>query len=209
MNKKLEIRNISVDIRALEEGSRKISGLAIPVESRSGLIREGGYEFYETISTEALSQELIDSQDIKLYLNHDRSQGTYARSKYGQGSLRLFITERGIEFETVLPNTVFGDTLLEGIRRGDYDALSFCFSTDRDEWSKNNDGTYNRIIRSIDFIDEISILSCTPAYAATEVNLRSLEKFNEEEKQKEEAKKSQLLASLDAKLKEIDEISKT
>ena len=182
----LEIRNITTEIRSNEENSRKISGLAIPAESRSELLYG---EFYETISKDALTEDLINEHDVKLYLNHDSSQGTFARSKFGKGSLRLFVTDRGIEFETDRPNTASGDELLEGIRRGDYDALSFAFAPDKEEWEENEDGTYNRTIRSIAFLDEISILSCAPAYEATEVKLRSLENFKEEKRQAEDKKK--------------------
>ena len=200
-NSNLEIRSIVSEIRSLEEESRKISGLAIPAEARSELLYG---EFYETISKDALTEDLINSMDIKLYVNHDASQGTFARSKYGKGSLRLFVTDRGIEFETELPNTAQGDMLLEGIRRGDYDALSFAFAPDEDEWSENEDGTYNRTIRSIAFLDEISLLSVAPAYEQTEVNCRSLENFKEELRQAEEEKKKQILESLDAKMDEFN-----
>ena len=203
MKKNLEIRNITTEIRSVEEESRKISGLAIPSEARSELLYG---EFYETISKDAITEDLINNNDIKLYLNHDMSQGTFARSKYGKGSLRLFITDRGLEFETELPNTAFGDALLEGIRRGDFDALSFAFAPDQEEWEDNGDGTYNRTIRSIGFLDEISLLSCAPAYEQTEVNLRSLEDFKEEQKREKEEKERQILENLDSKLKEIEEI---
>ena len=199
----LEIRNITTEIRSNEENSRKISGLAIPAESRSELLYG---EFYETISKDALTEDLINEHDVKLYLNHDSSQGTFARSKFGKGSLRLFVTDRGIEFETELPNTASGDELLEGIRRGDYDALSFAFAPDKEEWEENEDGTYNRTIRSIAFLDEISILSCAPAYEATEVKLRSLENFKEEKHKEKEERDRQILESLEAKLAQIEEI---
>lgn len=201
-NSNLEIRSIVSEIRSLEEESRKISGLAIPAEARSELLYG---EFYETISKDALTEDLINSMDIKLYVNHDASQGTFARSKYGKGSLRLFVTDRGIEFETELPNTAQGDMLLEGIRRGDYDALSFAFAPDEDEWTENEDGTYNRTIRSIAFLDEISLLSVAPAYEQTEVNCRSLENFKEEQRQAKEQKDKEILDSLDAKIKEFEE----
>ena len=201
MNNKLEIRNITTEIRSTEENSRKISGLAIPAESRSELLYG---EFYETIAKEALTEDLINSHDVKLYVNHDASQGTFARSKFGNGSLRLFVTDRGIEFETELPNTVFGDQLLEGIRRGDYDALSFAFCPDKEEWEDNGDGTYNRTIRSISFLDEISILSCAPAYEATEVKLRSLEDFKEAKQHEKEEREKTILSKLDDKLKELE-----
>ena len=202
----LEIRNITTEIRSNEENSRKISGLAIPAESRSELLY---VEFYETISKDALTEDLINEHDVKLYMNHDSSQGTFARSKFGKGSLRLFVTDRGIEFETELPNTASGDELLEGIRRGDYDALSFAFAPDKAEWEENEDGTYNRTIRSIAFLDEISILSCAPAYEATEVKLRSLENFKEEKRQAEDKKKEEILANLNKLSEEINEIQNT
>lgn len=218
--KNLEIRNITTEIRSTEENSRKISGLAIPAESRSELLYG---EFYETISKDALTEDLINSHDVKLYVNHDAGQGTFARSKFGKGSLHLFVTDRGIEFETELPNTAYGDMLLEGIRRGDFDALSFAFAPEDEEWKDNGDGTYDRTIRSIAFLDEISILSCAPAYEATEVKLRSLEEFKEarlkedlekikeqvdevQERNAQEEKDKELLETLDAKLKEIDAI---
>lgn len=218
--KNLEIRNITTEIRSTEENSRKISGLAIPAESRSELLYG---EFYETISKDALTEDLINSHDVKLYVNHDAGQGTFARSKFGKGSLHLFVTDRGIEFETELPNTAYGDMLLEGIRRGDFDALSFAFAPEDEEWKDNCDGTYDRTIRSIAFLDEISILSCAPAYEATEVKLRSLEEFKEarlkedlekikeqvdevQERNAQEEKDKELLETLDAKLKEIDAI---
>ena len=205
-NNNLEIRNITTEIRSNEENSRKISGLAIPAESRSELLYG---EFYETISKDALTEDLINEHDVKLYLNHDSSQGTFARSKFGKGSLRLFVTDRGIEFETELPNTASGDELLEGIRRGDYDALSFAFAPDKEEWEENEDGTYNRTIRSIALLDEISILSCAPAYEATEVKLRSLENFKEEKRQAEDKKKEEILANLNKLSEEINEIQNT
>ena len=205
MKKNLEIRNITAELRSADVESRKISGLAIPAESRSELLYG---EFYETISRDALTEDLIKNNDIKLYLNHDASQGTFARSKYGEGSLRLFVTDRGIEFETELPNTAFGDALLEGIRRGDFDALSFAFAPEEDEWEENEDGTYNRTIRSIGFLDEISLLSCAPAYEQTNVKIRSLEDYKEQRNKEKEEHDKAILESLNAKLKEIEDIEK-
>ena len=214
-NNNLEIRNISTEIRAVNAESRKISGLVIPVESRSELLKvnnskllNGVLYFYETISRDAVTEDLINSMDVKLYVNHDPSQGTFARSKYGKGSLRLFITERGLEFTTELPKTAFGDMIMEGILRGDFDAMSFAFVPDLEDWSENEDGTYERTIRSIALLEECSILSCAPAYSATEVNTRSLENFKEQKKQEQEIRKQTILSKMDAKLQEIEEATK-
>ena len=203
--KTLEIRSNQTEIRSIEENSRKVSGLAIPVGTRSELLYG---EFYETIDPAALDG-IVENYDVKLYVNHDASQGTFARSKFGHGSLRLFVTDRGLEFETELPNTALGDMLLEGIRRNDFDSMSFAFAPDKEEWEENEDGTYNRTIRSIAFLDEISILSCAPAYEATEVKLRSLENFKEEKRQAEDKNKEEILANLNKLSEEINEIQNT
>lgn len=184
MNNNLEIRNFSVELRADKE-SRNIHGLAIPVEARSFLLGD----FYEVVTRAALTEETITSNDIKLYLDHNPASGTYARSKFGEGSLKLTLTERGLEFSFNAPNTVFGDALLEGISRGDFDACSFAFLVKDQHWEENGDGTYTRNILSFDLIDEISILSQMPAYPQTNVATRALDTFKEEIRAKEEAEK--------------------
>lgn len=182
MKKNLEYRHV-VGLRANPD-SRKIGGLAIAVESRSELM---GGQFYETIKRSAVDDALIKSNDIKLYMNHDSAQGTIARSKFGKGSLRLFVTDRGLEFETDVPNTAKGDEVLEGIRRGDIDACSFAFMADSVTWTENEDGTFSRDINSFKMVDECSILSCLPAYPATSVDMRSLDDFKKFEEEKKES----------------------
>jgi HK97 family phage prohead protease len=198
--KNLETRSYAAEFVA-DADSRNIHGLAIPVESKSELL---GGEFYEIIRSTAINQELIDRNDVKIYLNHDSSQGTFARSKYGNGTLHLYITERGLEFEFDAPNTAFGDALLEGIRRGDYDSISFAFAVGEDQWDMNEDGTYTRSILSFNMLDECSILSQLPAYSATDVDIRSLEDYKEERKL-EEAKKEEINKRLDDIMTSIDE----
>ena len=197
-NNKLEIRNYNVELRA-EKESRIITGLAITVESRSSLLGD----FYEVIRSSAVNDELIQNNDIKVYLDHNPGQGTFARSKYGQGSLDLNITERGLEFSFEAPNSVFGNALLEGIKRGDYDQMSFGFWVGDDQWDDNGDGTYTRSILSFTGIEEISILSQLPAYPQTDVATRSLEEFKEA-KAEEERKKEELINKLDTIMQDID-----
>ena len=196
--KKLEIRNYSVELRTIPE-SRNIAGLAIPVESRSSLLGD----FYEIIRSSAVNDELIQNNDIKVYLDHNPGQGTFARSKFGNGSLSLSVTERGLEFSFDAPDTVFGDALLEGVKRGDYDQMSFGFYVGEDKWDMDEDGTYIRSILSFGGIEEISILSQLPAYPQTEVATRSLEEFKEA-KAEEERKKEELINKLDTIMQDVD-----
>ena len=198
--KNLETRSYAAEFVA-DADSRNIHGLAIPVESKSELL---GGEFYEIIRSTAINRDLIEKNDVKIYLNHDASQGTFARSKYGNGTLHLDITERGLEFDFDAPRTAFGDALIEGIRRGDYDAISFAFAVGEDQWNMNEDGTYTRSILSFNMLDECSILSQLPAYSATDVDIRSLEDYKEERKL-EEAKKEEINKRLDDIMTSIDE----
>jgi len=198
--KNLETRSYAAEFVA-DADSRNIHGLAIPVESKSELL---GGEFYEIIRSTAINRDLIEKNDVKIYLNHDSSQGTFARSKYGNGTLHLDITERGLEFDFDAPRTAFGDALIEGIRRGDYDAISFAFAVGEDQWDMNEDGTYTRSILSFNMLDECSILSQLPAYSATDVDIRSLEDYKEERKL-EEAKKEEINKRLDDIMTSIDE----
>lgn len=199
MDKRIEQRSYAADFSA-DSDSRNIHGLAIPTESMSALL---GGEFYEIIRSTAVNQELITNNDIKIYLNHNSAEGTYARCKYGQGTLHLNVTSRGLEFDFDAPNTAFGDALLEGIKRGDYDAVSFAFAVGEDKWDMNDDGTYTRSILSFDMLDEISILSQLPAYSVTDVSIRSLEAYKEQRNQ-EEANKQALIAKLDNIMQEVN-----
>ena len=60
MKKSLEIRAIQTEIRELNDGSRMISGLAIPIDSRSELLYDDrtNTEFYETISRDEITDDI-------------------------------------------------------------------------------------------------------------------------------------------------------
>ena len=180
MNKdNLEFRSLSFDV---DNESRTISGLAIPVESWSQTLRDyKGRKFTEIIERTAVNDQLIRDNDVKVYIDHIAARGTLARSKYGQGSLQLFITERGLEFKTELPNTQIGNEIFEGIKRGDYDQCSFGFrvKTEFTEPNQDEEGRWRRHITEILQLSEISILSQQPAYKATEVKIRSVEEMDD------------------------------
>lgn len=200
-NNNLEYRAISNF--ETDADSRTVRGLAIPVEQKSEVLYG---EIRETILRSAVTEDLIKSNDIKLYVDHMPMRGTLARSKYGKGSLKLFITERGLEFETELPNTQIGDEILEGIKRGDYEQMSFGFCVGQDHYDAkpDADGIWNRYIDNIRMLDEISILSQLPAYSQTDVSMRSLEEVKEAYNKENE----ELINSLNAKMQEVEELAK-
>jgi HK97 family phage prohead protease len=75
--------------------------------------------FREVIAPEAL-EGIIAKSDCLMLLEHNRSKGVLARSKYGKGSLQLTVDETGLKFRFACPNTAVGDEAYEGVKRGDY-----------------------------------------------------------------------------------------
>jgi HK97 family phage prohead protease len=175
----IEYRTFAFTDDNYDADSHIIRGLAIPVESRSQLL---GGKFYEVIAREAVSQELIDSNDVRLLYDHNPAAGTIGRSKFGVGTLRLYVDDEGLKFECEIPNTPFGKTIEEGIRRKDIDGVSFGFYVGKDEKEKNADGTFNRRVLSFRKLVEISVLDVLPAYTDTQVAVRAIEEIEEQEK---------------------------
>lgn len=170
---KKETRNFNV---SLDSDSRILSGYAAVFNSESKDL--GG--FTEMISPTAF-EGVIERSDVFAVLDHDRNK-VLARSKMGKGSLELNIDEKGLQFRFESPNTTLGNDVLSMVKRGDLTDASFCFTVEDESWQKREDGTYLRTINKIGDLFDVAICY-NGAYAEsyTEVALRSLDKFKEEE----------------------------
>lgn len=175
MDNKIEKRYRPIELRADKE-TRKIAGTAIVFNSKS--VDLGG--FIETIEPTAVTNELINNSDIVMLYNHQDSSGVLARSKNGKGSLSINITNSGVDFEFTAKRTSLGDEVLEAILAGDLDACSFAFrlADDGDRWEKLTSDTYVRTITKFESLHDMSIV-INPAYPATSVSARSLDKLAE------------------------------
>jgi HK97 family phage major capsid protein/HK97 family phage prohead protease len=133
--------------------------------------------FTERILPEAVSLDLLNSSDIKVYLEHDKQRGILARSKQGNGSLKYSIDDLGVMYEFEAPNTQLGNEVLEGLNRGDYDESSFAFTVKRDSWETKG-GKYYRTIHEIERMYDFSIVA-DGAYSETYVSVakRSLSDY--------------------------------
>ena len=170
----IEVRNFNIELR--EEGeSRFVEGYASVFNSRSRDL--GGFQ--EIILPGAFDG-LIDKSDVRCLLDHNPQRGILARSKNGQGSLRLSIDERGLKYEFDAPHTALGDEVVEGLKRGDYSESSFAFRVQDEQWTKEEDGTYLRTISKISGLYDVSIVQ-QAAYGDTSVALRSLDEFKAQE----------------------------
>lgn len=212
--------NIEKEIRALEsqmsvnEDGRTIEGYAVVFNSLS---EDMG--FREIISPNAITEETIKNSDIIATFNHS-TDIVLARSKNGEGTLQLEIDEKGLKFSFEAPNTTAGNDLLESIKRGDVSGCSFAFSVNYDDeeaetWIDNGD-YYLRTINKIERLYDVSIV-VHPAYEATSVNQRSIDKVEEMKKEaeqraeeeaqaQEKARVDALNAKYDGMLAEINEL---
>lgn len=180
-NNNIEIRSFNID----NVESRHIVGYSVVYNTPS--VDLGG--FREIISPTAINQELINRSDIIMNYQHSDTM-ILARSRNGEGTLQLSITEQGLMFEFDMPNSSLGDQILESIHRGDISTCSFAFSLPNNDtcetWERTDDG----IIRTIHEIGQLydCAIVTSAAYPATSVSARSLEminKLNSEMKEEE------------------------
>ena len=199
MNKeKREIRTVQckLSIREAGEGaheeSRIIQGTAIVFNAESEVLDDWGTEFREVILPEAATMEFLNTQDIKLNLLHERSMNI-GRCNRGQGSMKIWVDEKGANFEVEAPKTVWGDFALEAIKRGDLTGCSFEFYPEDYDIEERDGGKEVKITHKKFRAITAFTLAMDPAYSQTTVNARELTPGNslqlEKEKQQREAEK--------------------
>lgn len=181
MEKKIEVRNNPSGIVTRAEGdSRTVKGRAVVFDSWSEDL--GG--FREKIAPGALDG-VIERSDIFALLDHRRDRGILGRSKRGdQVSLRLNVTDAGLDYEFEAPDTALGNELLSCLERGEIDGSSFAFTVLEDQWERVGD-EYQRTITKIDELYDVSPVY-SPAYSQTTCDLRGLETLKAEERAAEE-----------------------
>lgn len=166
-----EIRNIPTEFQTDKE-SRTIYGKAVCFDSESNDLG-----FIETIKQGAITQELLESSDIFVRLNHSDDY-ILARSKRGKGSLALELREDGLYYMFEAPNTEKGNELIEHIKRGEISTSSFAFRVSEEEnserWYKREDGKICRDIYKIGFLGDVAPVF-NEAYSSTSCSLRGEE----------------------------------
>lgn len=208
MKKKRTIAIVSgLHVREAADGaeSRTIEGYALKFGVRSRLLCDWWNDYYEVLEPGCVTREMLDAQDIKLTMFHDR-QLVLARSNKGKGTLSYEVDNVGVKFWAEMPHTVDGDKALELVGRGDIAGCSFIYSTDEDD--SENAVSYERLaekgedgedilLRHVKRIDNVYDFTITtdPAYEQTDVSKREVEaagvKFEQPQKPKaiDEAKK--------------------
>lgn len=193
--KRFEIRTTDCQLAVREANedaqgeNRTIAGRAIVFNSESEVLDDFGQRFREIILPQAVTQEFLDSQDIKMNMLHDR-QLTLARRNKGKGSLRLGVDADGVWFEFEAPRCDIGDRALEMVRRGDYSGCSFEFYSkdyDIEERGKNDVVIRHREFRALTALT----IGMDPAYKQTTVNARELYEQHHQETEEEKLAREQ------------------
>jgi HK97 family phage prohead protease len=130
--------------------------------------------FNEVIAAQAFKRTLQEQPDILALVNHDSSK-PIARTT--NGSMRLIEDERGLAVEITPIGTTYAADLMEAVRSGVVNAMSFGFNVRADRFEKR-EGKITRIIEDVD-LHEVSIVSF-PANPATsiQVDVRSFEAWH-------------------------------
>ena len=156
----------NIELRAAEDG-QKIVGYAAVFNSYSEDL--GG--FRERIAAGAFANVL--ENDVRALFNHE-SDIVLGRTK--SGTLTLEEDETGLRVEITPPDTQAARDVMELLKRGDVDQMSFAFRVGKDMWTKNEDETIERTITEIASLYDVSVVTY-PAYPDTSAAVRSLEKF--------------------------------
>ena len=191
-----ELRQYTVEFHS-DEGTRTIEGRAIPFGVWSPN-REG---FRERISPEAV-EGVIENSDIKMYYNHDRSQGFLARSNKGKGKLKIDVRDDGgwFTFEAKKDNT--SNYVLERIQSGELNETSFAFTVDGESWEKAADGVYERTITKFRALYDFSVVDNSYYGLEGAVGCKRFSEIKQQEKEENERKLEELRAEEEVKKQE-------
>lgn len=142
-----------------------LAGYAAVYDSLS--LDMGGWR--EMIAPGAFARSL--SGDIRALYDHDTGL-VLGRTK--SGTLKIYDDARGLRVEVNPPNTAMARSVVESIRRGDIDQMSFGFRTIRDKWT----GQGETMIRTLEDVEllEVSFVAF-PAYPETSAAVRSLQEW--------------------------------
>lgn len=106
-----------------------------------------------------------DASDVIGRWEHDPSR---VLGRTANGTVRLSRTEEGINYEIDVPNTSYGNDVLELVNRGDVRGSSFEIEGIRSTFSTDPDGTRVRRITHIDRLTDVSPVT-DPAFTASTV----------------------------------------
>ena len=191
---KQERRTFTGTVIARSEGEnmpKEIGGIAAVINSVTDL----GY-FEEVIERGAFDNALNKEYDIRCLFNHE-AELILGRTK--ANTCNVFVNADGNLEYTWVPDyeNPTHMSVVRSIMRGDITQSSFAFTIKEQKWSDSTKyGTMGK--RTITVIEDLYDVSPVtyPAYADTEADARSIVALRDQEREIEEAKRSQASADV-------------
>lgn len=154
--------SIETRMDTLESGKTFVRGYAAMYDKETKM---GAWN--EVIRSGFFTPDLIARSDIRALFNHDPNH-LLARSKRGNGTLRLNADSFGLEFEFLPPQ--HRSDIYEMLERGDLDQCSFAFrlSDMGQNWTRNDEDVDLRELVICEELYDIT-LATYPAYEDTTV----------------------------------------
>lgn len=137
----------------------------------------------------------INKADIRALWNHN-PDFVLGRNKAGTLSLRE--DKQGLSIEIIPPDTSYARDLMESMKRGDVDQMSFGFRTLKDEWDETDPQNVVRTLVEVELYDVSPVTY--PAYPTTSIGVRSAKDIYDSHAA--EAQESRSAAEIEAKKKQ-------
>ncbi len=174
------LRGTEIRVGNTETTGNTIEGYAARFGSESlPLFEARRGEFIEVIERGAFKTSLANN-DIRALVNHDDAK-VIGRTK--SGTLTLREDDQGLWFSCTLPDTSYARDLAASLDRGDIDGCSFGFTVESEDIEYREDGTPLRRLLDVD-LREVSLGVTFPAYPETTIALRSIERWERDQKAK-------------------------
>jgi HK97 family phage prohead protease len=183
----LEYRALETPPRVDGAGNRALlTGYAVLFDELSEPLAaaDEGATFCEVIRATAL-KNLGERRDVKCLHSHDPSK---VLGSTKSGTLKLSTDTRGLRFELNPPNSPLGHDVVESVKRGDIDGVSFGFNIRESKWQRDAVPPIREIL-DLDLF-EVSLV-CWAAYSKNHVRV--------EERARQEARRIQASHRLQAR----------
>lgn len=154
----------------LRQNSIHISGYVNAVERESRVLHDRSGEFVEVMKAGVFARALERNQNVGLMFNHTRDLE----------HRNMTLTEDSIGLK--IDVDVDDSEVVECARSGKLTGFSFGFRCLQDNVEQRDNLPPLRNVTDIDLV-EVSILNCTPAYYATEIDSRGLMEHRAEQQE--------------------------
>ena len=156
---RIEIRNDSV----------LLDGYVNAVGRESRILPSPKGRFKEEIVPKTFERALQKTNNVDLLFNHIKERKLGSTS---EGSLELY--EDSIGLRAIA--TISDEEVISKAKSGALKGWSFGFISNRDTWTETTEGIQKRMVEDLDLL-EVSVLSVTPAYVATSIEMRGEDSF--------------------------------